>query len=213
MRVCRIHSRGFTLVELLTVLAVTFALSALIVQTLFRSRDAVGHTVDKVEAVQNARQVVDTLSPIVGVTAPPASGGFRPVTIHVPENQDGNSPTWLDLVTTENFLGEQFSTEKREFVPLDELQSFHYRVEFDPPRGRLLLRKMSDTDPDLPDLDVQPKLLASGLTGLVFRPLVNNDSVVEVWVKVEQRKNARTQGMNQVVESSASLAIPFYSFR
>ncbi len=205
--------KGFTLVEVLTVMGVTVALSALIVQTLFRSRDAVDHTVDKVEAVQSARQVVDTLTPLVAVTASPPAGGFRPVTINLPETDDGLSPTSLDLVTTENFLGEEFAGNKREFIPLDELRSFFYRVEYEPEGGRLILRKMMDTDPSTADPRVSPKLLASGIDGLIFRPLVNNDSVVEVYVRVKQRENARNAGKNQLVESSATLAIPYYSLR
>lgn len=209
----RNRRQGFTLIETLTVMTVTVALSALIVQTLFRSRDAVDHTVDKVEAVQSARQVVDTLTPLVAVTASPPAGGFRPVTINLPETDDGLSPTSLDLVTTENYLGEEFARDKREFIPLDELRSYFYRVEYQPEGGQLILRKMSDTDPSVADPEFGPKLLASGIDGLIFRPLVNNDSVVEVFVRVKQRENARNAGKNQLIETSATLAIPYYSLR
>lgn len=203
--------KGMTLIEVLTAASVTLILSGLVVRTLFLSQDAVSHSVDKVEAVQSAREVVDKLTPLVTVTT--ASGGFQPVSIHLTDPEDMTAPGWLNLTTTEDFLGDEFSVDKSRFIPLNQLQTYFYRVEYEPSQGLLLLRKMSATDPDVPEPGVEPRPLAGGINGLRFSPLVNNDSVVEVQIQTEQRVNARNLGKNQLLETRASLHIPFYSLR
>ena len=215
MRVIRNH-RAFTLLEVLSVAGVSLLLFGLVIQIFFQSQDAVGHTVDKVESVQNARQLVDKLTPIVAVACDPNELGAQPVTVRLPadglDEEDWRRSTWLDIVTTEDYLSPDFSERKREFQTFANLQAHRYRVEYLPEDGTLILQKML---PDLSAVDtsIQPKLLARNLAGLQFRPLINDDSLVEVRMRVEQDVTIRKTGSNHITESSAALHVPSESLR
>jgi hypothetical protein len=205
---------GFTLIEVLTVAGVTLLLFGLVIKVFFQSQDAVGHTVDKVESVQNARHLVDRLSPIVSVACDPSQLGSKPVTIHLPDGgltEAMDQVTWLDITTTEDFLDPDFSSQQKEFIPLAELRAFRYRVEYQPDPGQLVLKRMK---PDLTeDTEVAPRLLASRIAGLQFRPIINDDSLIEVRVRVEQDTTLRATGSNRTVETSAALHVPSESLR
>lgn len=215
MPASRKQASGFTLIEILAVMGVSLMLFGLVAKTFFQSQDAVGHSVDKIESVQNARQLVDKLGPIVAVACDPTELASHPVTLHLPEEgltEEMNSPTWLDITTTEDFFADEFSTQKREFRARSELQAHRYRVEYVPLDGQLLLKKMR---PDLSeeDPDFQPKLIASRLTGLQFRPIINDDSLLEVRVRVTPETTLRPTGSLAPIETSAALYIPSESLR
>lgn len=212
----RPSKKGFTLLEVLTVAGVSLLLFGLVIRIFFQSQDAVGHTVDKVESIQTARQLVDKLTPVVGVASDPSRIGGQPVTVHLPEDgldeQDWSRSTWLDIVTTEDFLSPDFSTRKREFQTFADLRAHRYRIEYLPQDGTLVLKKMLE-DLTAEDTSFKPRLLARNLAGLQFRPLINDDSLIEVRVRVEQNVTNRNVGSNNIIETSAALHVPVESLR
>lgn len=206
--------RGFTLIELASVAAVTLLLFALVTTTFFRSQDAVGHTVDKVEAVQNARHLVNKLAPLVSVACDPSQLGGHPVRIRLPVDgldPEMKSPTWLDITSTEDFLvdGPQ---RRDEFLPLSQIFAFLYRAEYLPDEGQLVLRKMMP-DGSTVDTSVQPRIIASNIDGLQFRPVITDESLIEVRVRIKQQQSGRKTGERHFVESAATLHIPAESLR
>ncbi len=205
---------GLTLIEVMAVMGVALLLFGLVIRIFFLSQDAVGHSVDKIEAVQNARQAVDRLTPIVNVACDSNALSEAAVRIGPPEAINDISmqvPIWLDIKTTEELVAVPLHP-RDQFVPFHQVPSLRYRVEFVPDEGLLVLKKMDPTG-EIEDTSVAPKLLAGGLMGLQFRPVLNDQRLIEVRVRVAQDTTIRPVGDVHVVESSAVLHIPAESLK
>ncbi|MFA7481223.1 MAG: prepilin-type N-terminal cleavage/methylation domain-containing protein [Vulcanimicrobiota bacterium] len=210
------RSAGFTLIEVLVVSGITLLLFALVIQVYFGSQTAVGHTVDKVEAVQNARHLVDKLTPVVAVACDPNPLGAQPVRVILPEDgpdPDMASPTALEIITTEDLLAEDYVKRRNQFVERRDLRAFRFRAVFEPAEQRLVLRQMSATDPTEFDDDVPPRILGTALLGLQFLPAISDSSLINVTVRTEQKISIREAGEVRVIETSAVLPVPSESLR
>lgn len=208
--------RGFTLIEVLVVMGVAILLFGLVIRIFFHSQDAVAHTVDKIEAVQSARHLVDKLTPIVAMSSNPTQIGEQSVRLHLPEGgldeEIFDRPTWIDLITPHDFLGPNLQP-ITEFVPYRDLNIYRYRIDYVPEDGMLLQRRMTDDGEEIDDT-VSPRILGSQLLGLQFWPIFQDQSLIEVRVKVEQDTMLRQDvGANRIVESSATLYVPAESMR
>jgi hypothetical protein len=209
-------SSGLTLIEVLVASGVTLLLFALVIQAYFGSQTAVGHTVDKVEAVQNARHLVDKLTPVVAVACDPSQLGSQPVRVILPPDgldPDMTSVTSLEIITSENLLDPDYVEHRDEFVALRDLRSYRFRAIYEPDQQRLVLRKMRDDDPTTIDTDVPPRVLGTALVGLQFNPGITDSSLVDVRVRTEQRASIREAGRVRIIESSAVLPVPSESLR
>jgi hypothetical protein len=207
---------GLTLIEVLVASGVTLLLFALVVQAYFGSQTAVGHTVDKVEAVQNARHLVDKLTPVVAVACDPSQLGAQPVRVILPPggvDPEMKAPTSLEIITSENLLDPNYVDGRDEFIALRDLRSYRFRAVFEPEEQRLILRKMRDDDPTLFDTSVPPRILGTALVGLQFVPAIANLSLIDVVVRTEQRTSIREAGDVRLVESSAVLPVPSESLK
>lgn len=207
---------GVTLIELMVASGVTLLLFALVIQAYFGSQTAVGHTVDKVEAVQNARHLVDKLTPVVAVACDPGELTSQPVRVILPPgglDPEMKQPTALEIVTTENLLDPDYVSVRDEFVLRQDLRSYRFRAIFEPAEQRLVLRKMRDDDPTMIDADVPPRVIGTALVGLQFVPGINNSSLIDVRVRTEQRTSIREAGEVNIVETASVLPVPSESLR
>lgn len=207
---------GITLVEVMVASGVTLLLFALVIQVYFGSQTAVGHTVDKVEAVQNARHLVDKLTPVVAVACDPSEVGSQAVRVIIPDggiDPEMTSSTALEILTTENLLADDYVDGRDEFIERRNLRSYRYRAIYEPAEQRLVLYKMRDDDPTLIDTEVQPRILGTALAGLQFAPGITDASLIDVRVRTEQRTSVRKAGEVHLVESAAVLPVPSESLR
>lgn len=207
------RNNGFTIIEVLTASAITLGLFGILILTYFQSQTAVGHTVDKIEAVQTARHLVDKLTPVVSVAVSTSELGEQAVRVHVPSGDYNpllNDPTWLDFTSTEDLFADDYSTKKRDFYRKNELLTYDYRVEYEPVNQRVVLLRMdlNGAGVRVPDGRFQPKLIASNIAGLLFVPSLSNSSVIEVRMRIQQKVSVREAGEVRVVETTASLHVP-----
>ena len=207
---------GMSLIEVLVASGVTLLLFALVIKVYFGSQTAVGHTVDKVEAVQNARHLVDKLTPVVAVACDPSQLGAQPVRVILPPggvDPEMTSPTALEVISTEDLLDPDYVDRRDEFVERQDLRSYRFRAIYEPEEQQLVLRKMRDENPDEIDTAVKPRILGTALAGLQFIPAISDSSLINVVVRTEQKTSVREAGDVRLVESSSVLPVPSESLR
>lgn len=183
---------GFSLSELVVVMAIMLSISAVVSMLYVKGRDAVLVGSERLEVSGAARRAVDALSPFI-VSAVPGLGS-DPLQVNDNTPDDLSDACSLKVSTSEPFLDPNYDYQ-RQFTYVTNQRPRRFLIKYDPATAELRAYQLTiaSTGEEI-DEDVGSRLLGSHISGCGFQLPFYNTVLVTLRTRSAREDERRPDG-------------------